>query len=337
VTREGKEVRGFAGRTLQIYPVAVRVRWEVGPPEERRPASDYVPGARSRLQLLGLLPSGRWAVVTARGRASQFLQAAFRAHAREVARTLRSADGRPYAPYAALMVVAATGTRRERSAVVTVFARAEGALERAPEAVGRAVRGRRAEVQAWAAAWAAAGNGEDHPPAAEGSAGSGEDRPAVMEEPVGSGKDRPVATAAAPTPAPTPAPAPARAEDPVALLAGLLRAAGEPARARLRNALGGEPPADPEGAAAAVLARFPGLQDDVPAAAAKGRAWADRIWALERAAPVRWRALREALRVGPAYGFDVREPEALAALAALVWLFRRGERPRLEGLIERLP
>ncbi|MCS7352423.1 MAG: hypothetical protein RMM10_13130, partial [Anaerolineae bacterium] len=171
LTRDGRRVRGFRADQIAFYPVAHRFRWEAGDPEARRPLKGYQEGARGHVQILGVLPQGVWVIVTARGLASRGLLRAFEAHRRRAARTLRAADGRPYGPFAALLRVAAGKPYRKGSSVVTPFEMVTGELERAPAEIGRAVRARWAEVQAWVMAWAGDGNG------------NGEERSASPETP----------------------------------------------------------------------------------------------------------------------------------------------------------
>lgn len=62
-------------------------------------------------------------------------------------------------------------------------------------------------------------------------------------------------------------------------------------------------------------------------------AWKGRVEALSSAAPVQYRALKEHLRVGAAWGQNTDDPRELAAMAALTWLFRPGERALLEQIL----
>ncbi|MCS7252373.1 MAG: hypothetical protein NZ572_08175, partial [Thermoflexus sp.] len=201
-TREGREVSGFGGHELAFYPVAHRFRWEAGDPEARRPLRSYQEGARGHIQILGVLPNGIWVVITARGLASRDLLRAFEAHRRRVARSLRAADGRPYGPFAALLRLAAGQPYRKGSSVVTPFMAVIGELERAPTEIGRAVRARWSEVQAWKMAWAGDGDGDDN--------GNGREEISSLSE-----APAPRTEISEPVPAPAPAPAPAQGPEEV--------------------------------------------------------------------------------------------------------------------------
>lgn len=336
VTRDGREVAGFAARRIRVYPVASRFRWEVGEPGAWRTTPAYQDGARGHIQILALFPDGQWAVITARGLASKALSRAFREHARWVAAHLRSAAGRPYAPFAALLELAAGKPVRAGSSMITPLERAiPEKAELAPLELGRAVRVRWAEVQAWRAEWGGgeepreeAGNGKV--PAPEEIAGPVPEPPAEIPAPSPEAPARPQDAGSAPGDAPG---AGLEAE---ATLAFLLGQAWELARPRLIRALPELAAAATASEAAAMLARArPGASfwSRTGQALDLYLAWTERIPALRRAAPARYRALKEQLKIGAAWGQDADEPGELAAMAALAWLFRPGERRALERLL----
>jgi hypothetical protein len=343
-TREGREVAGFAARVLRIFPAAVRRRWEIGEPGARKVVPAYQEGARSRLQLLGLLESGAWVVVTARGLAARDLLRAWQDHAAWVRARLRAPDGRPLRPLAALMEVAAGKPRRVGSSMATPFERVvhEEPI-RIPPDLARAARDRWAEVQAWARG----PNGEETQSESDLAPEAVPYAPEPIPEP--GPEAAPAATESAPVPpvwmdmpAAAPAtPAPGGAEGPgpdeeVGLL--FLLTQGSPlALARLRRAFP-DLPEDAREAVRELARRKPqaGFWKDVPRAMDLFLAWADLFPQLPRIAPARRRALKEQLGLGPARGEDTEDPTVLAALAALRWLFRPAERKDLESLFRDL-
>lgn len=326
LTRDGREVSGFAARRIRVYPVALRSRWEEGEPEARRVVEAYRPGARSHTQLLAVLPDGSWAVITARGLASRDLSRAFREHARWVAARLRSASGRPYAPFAAVLEIVAGKPVRAGSAMATPFARVVPEQpEPAPVELGWAVRRRWAEVQAWRAEWGA-GNGK---PAEEA-----EEEPAIppsIPAPEAPAEAAEEARPAGPPPPMEEAPADVDRE---AALAFLLSQGGRAAVDRLRQAFP-EIPDNPADAARFLARTRPGAAflERAPQAVDLFLDWADRLPRLARAAPARVRALKERLGLVPAAVSNDEDFARLAALAALRWLFRPGEREAIAGLL----
>jgi hypothetical protein len=353
-TREGREVAGFAARVLRIFPAAVRRRWEIGEPGARKVVPAYQEGARSHLQLLGLLESGVWVVVTARGLAAKDLYQAWHDHAAWVRARLRAPDGRPLRPLAAMLEVAAGKPRRVDSSVITPFERVvhEESI-RIPPNLARVARDRWAEVQVWARG----PNGEEtrsEPDFAPGAPEASEAVPAVPEPapeaatPVPEALASEAAPAAAESvpvppvwmdaPATAPAiPAPEGAEGPgpdtEAGLLFLLGMGGQAAMARLRQAFPNLPE-EPTEAVRTLARQRPqaGFWKDIPRAMDLFLAWAEEFPRLRQAAPARLRALKERLGLVPA---SVREEELqeLAALAALRWLFRPREREALEALL----
>jgi hypothetical protein len=342
-TREGREVAGFAARVLRIFPAAVRRRWEIGEPGARKVVPAYQEGARSRLQLLGLLESGAWVVVTARGLAARDLLRAWQDHAAWVRARLRAPDGRPLRPLAALMEVAAGKPRRVGSSMATPFERVvhEEPI-RIPPDLTQAARDRWAEVQAWTV-WAQGSNGGETrsepdfaPEAPEAVPYAPEPVPEADPAAAESAPVPPVwmdAPAAVPA---TPAPKGPSPDEEVGLL--FLLTQGSPlALARLRRAFP-DLPEDAREAVRELARRKPqaGFWKDVPQAMDLFLAWADLFPLLPRIAPARRRALKERLGLGPAHGEDTENPTVLAALAALRWLFRPAEREALEALLRDL-
>jgi hypothetical protein len=353
-TREGREVAGFAARVLRIFPAAVRRRWEIGEPGARKVIPAYQEGARSRLQLLGLLKSGIWVVVTARGLAARDLLRAWQDHAAWVRARLRAPDGRPLRPLAALMEVATGKPRRVGSSMATPFERVvhEEPI-RIPPDLARAARDRWAEVQVWARG----PNGEEtrsEPDFAPGTPEASEVVPAVPEPvpeaamPVPEALASEAAPAAAESvpvppvwmdaPATAPAiPAPEGAEGPgpdaEAGLLFLLGMGGQAAMARLRQAFPNLPE-EPTEAVRTLARQRPqaGFWKDIPQALDHFLAWADLFPRLRAIAPARLRTLKERLGLVPASVRD-EELQELAALAALRWLFRPREREALEALL----
>jgi len=353
-TREGREVAGFAARVLRIFPAAVRRRWEIGEPGARKVIPAYQEGARSHLQLLGLLESGVWVVVTARGLAAKDLHRAWQDHVAWVRARLRAPDGRPLRPLAALLEMAAGKPRRVGSSMATPFERVvhEEPI-RIPPDLARVARDRWAEVQVWARG----PNGEEtrsEPDFAPGTPEASEVVPAVPEPapeaatPVPEALASEAAPAAAESvpvppvwmdaPATAPAiPAPEGAEGPgpdaEAGLLFLLGMGGQAAMARLRQAFPNLPE-EPTEAVRTLARQRPqaGFWKDIPRAMDLFLAWAEEFPRLRQAAPARLRALKERLGLVPA---SVREEELqeLAALAALRWLFRPREREALEALL----
>jgi hypothetical protein len=357
-TREGREVAGFAARVLRIFPAAVRRRWEIGEPGARKVIPAYQEGARSHLQLLGLLESGVWVVVTARGLAAKDLHRAWQDHVAWVRARLRAPDGRPLRPLAALLEMAAGKPRRVGSSMATPFERVvhEEPI-RIPPDLARVARDRWAEVQVWARG----PNGEEtrsEPDFAPGTPEASEVVPAAPEptpEPAPeaatpvpgalASEAAPAAAESAPVPpvwmdAPAAAPAtpaPEGAEGPgpdaEAGLLFLLGMGGSIAMARLRQAFE-DLPEEPTEAVRELARRKPqaGFWKDVPRALDHFLAWTEEFPRLRAIAPARLRALKERLGLVPA---SVREEELqeLAALAALRWLFRPREREALEALL----
>ena len=357
-TREGREVAGFAARVLRIFPAAVRRRWEIGEPGARKVIPAYQEGARSHLQLLGLLESGVWVVVTARGLAAKDLHRAWQDHVAWVRARLRAPDGRPLRPLAALLEMAAGKPRRVGSSMATPFERVvhEEPI-RIPPDLARVARDRWAEVQVWARG----PNGEEtrsEPDFAPGTPEASEVVPAAPEPtpepapeaatPVPEALASEAAPAAAESvpvppvwmdaPATAPAiPAPEGAEGPgpdaEAGLLFLLGMGGQAAMARLRQAFPNLPE-EPTEAVRTLARQRPqaGFWKDIPRAMDLFLAWAEEFPRLRQAAPARLRALKERLGLVPA---SVREEELqeLAALAALRWLFRPREREALEALL----
>jgi hypothetical protein len=345
-TREGREVAGFAARVLRIFPAAVRRRWEIGEPGSRKVIPAYQEGARSHLQLLGLLESGVWVVVTARGLAAKDLLRAWQDHAAWVRARLRAPDGRPLRPLAALMEVAAGKPRRVGSSMATPFERVvHEEPVRIPPDLARAARDRWAEVQAWTV-WAQGSNGGEtrsEPDFAPEAPEAVPYAPEPIPEPVPEAAPAAAESAPAPPvwmdmPAAAPAtPAPEGGEGPgpdaEAGLLLLLGMGGSIAIARLRQAFENLPE-EPTEAVRELARRKPqaGFWKDVPRAVDLFLAWAEEFPRLRQAAPARLRALKERLGLVPA---SVREEELqeLAALAALRWLFRPREREALEALL----
>jgi len=359
-TREGREVAGFAARVLRIFPAAVRRRWEIGEPGARKVVPAYQEGARSRLQLLGLLESGVWVVVTARGLAAKDLYQAWHDHAAWVRARLRAPDGRPLRPLAAMLEVAAGKPRRVGSSMATPFERVvHEEPVRIPPDLARVARDRWAEVQAWARG----PNGEETqnepdfaPEAPEVAAPLTPPVVPAVPEPTPEPAPEPaleaVPVAAEPSPrgpapvsqartdAPTVAsatPAPEGAEGPSpdaeAGLLFLLGMGGQAATARLRQAFPNLPE-EPTEAVRTLARQRPqaGFWKDVPRAVDLFLAWAEEFPQLRQAAPARLRALKERLGLVPASVRD-GELQELAALAALRWLFRPREREALEALL----
>jgi hypothetical protein len=354
-TREGREVAGFAARVLRIFPAAVRRRWEIGEPGARKVIPAYQEGARSHLQMLGLLESGVWVVVTARGLAAKDLLRAWQDHAAWVRARLRAPDGRPLRPLAALMEVAAGKPRRVGSSMATPFERVVHHEEpiRIPPDLARVARDRWAEVQVWARG----PNGEEtrsEPDLAPGAPEASEAVPAVPEPAPEAATPVPEALAseAAPAaaelmpvppvwmdaPATAPAiPAPEGAEGPgpdaEAGLLFLLGMGGQAAMARLRQAFPNLPE-EPTEAVRTLARQRPqaGFWKDIPQALDHFLAWADLFPRLRAIAPARLRTLKERLGLVPASVRD-GELQELAALAALRWLFRPREREALETLL----
>ena len=351
--REGREVAGFAARVLRIFPAAVRFRWEIGEPGARKVVPAYQEGAHSHLQLLGLLESGAWVVVTARGLAARDLLRAWQDHAAWVRARLRAPDGRPLRPLAALMEVAAGKPRRVGSSMATPFERAvHEEPVRIPPDLARSAESRWKEVQAWAACWTQPSGGKlraEPDLALEASRVS--EAFQAAPEPVPEAlapQTAPAAAESAPVPpvwmdAPaavpaTPAPEGAKGPGPDAEagLLFLLDRGGSIAMARLRRAFE-DLPEEPTEAVRELARRKPGagFWKDVPRAVDLFLAWAEEFPRLRQAAPARLRALKERLGLVPA---SVREEELreLAALAALRWLFRPREREALESLFRDL-
>jgi hypothetical protein len=329
-TREGREVAGFAARSLKFFPAAVRRRWEIGEPGARKVIPAYQEGARSHLQLLGLLESGVWVVVTARGLAAKDLYQAWHDHAAWVRARLRTPDGRPLRPLAALLEVAAGKPRRVGSSMATPFERVVHAEPiKIPSALAAQAKARWAEVQAWARGPAET---EEAPEASAPVPEAAEIIPSPVESP-----PEVAPTVPEPIPVPTPAAAPAEAEGPgpdgEAGLLFLLGMGGSTALARLQQAFPGLPE-EPTEAVRELARRKPqaGFWKDVPRALDHFLAWTEEFPRLRAIAPARLRALKERLGLVPA---SVREEELqeLAALAALRWLFRPREREALEALL----
>jgi hypothetical protein len=351
--RDGREVAGFAARVLRIFPAAVRFRWEIGEPGARKVVPAYQEGAHSHFQLLGLLESGTWVVVTARGLAARDLLRAWQDHAAWVRARLRAPDGQPLRPLAALMEVAAGKPRRVGSSMATPFERVvhEEPI-RIPRDLTRAAESRWKEVQTWAACWTQPSGGKlrAEPDLALEASRVSDAFPAAPE-PVPEAlapKAAPAAAESAPVPpvwmdAPAAAPATPAPEGPspdeeVGLL--FLLTQGSPlALARLRRAFP-DLPEDAREAVRELARRKPqaGFWKDVPRAMDLFLAWADLFPLLPRIAPARRRALKERLGLGPAHGEDTEDPTVLAALAALRWLFRpaEAERKDLESLFRDL-
>jgi len=337
-TREGREVAGFAARSLKFFPAAVRRRWEIGEPGARKVIPAYQEGARSHLQLLGLLESGVWVVVTARGLAAKDLHRAWQDHVAWVRARLRAPDGRPLRPLAALLEMAAGKPRRVGSSMATPFERVvhEEPI-RIPPDLARVARDRWAEVQVWARG----PNGEEtrsEPDFAPGTPEASEVVPAAPEP-----TPEPAPEAATPVPealAPETAlatPAPEGAEGPgpdaEAGLLFLLGMGGSIAMARLRQAFE-DLPEEPTEAVRELARRKPqaGFWKDIPQALDHFLAWAEEFPRLRAIAPARLRTLKERLGLVPASVRD-GELQELAALAALRWLFRPREREALEALL----
>jgi len=340
-TREGREVAGFAARVLRIFPAAVRRRWEIGEPGARKVVPAYQEGARSRLQLLGLLESGAWVVVTARGLAARDLLRAWQDHAAWVRARLRAPDGRPLRPLAALMEVAAGKPRRVGSSMATPFERVvhEEPI-RIPPDLARAARDRWAEVQAWTV-WAQGSNGGETRSEPDFAPEALEASEAVRAAPAAA-ESAPVPPVWMDAPAAAPAiPAPEGAEGPSpdaeAGLLFLLAQGGPLALARLRRAFP-DLPEDAREAVRELARRKPQAEfwGKVPQAMDLFLAWADLFPRLPRIAPERLRALKKRLGLGPAHGEDTEDPTVLAALAALRWLFRPAGRQDLEDLFRNL-
>jgi hypothetical protein len=351
--RDGREVAGFAARVLRIFPAAVRFRWEIGEPGARKVVPAYQEGAHSHFQLLGLLESGTWVVVTARGLAARDLLRAWQDHAAWVRARLRAPDGQPLRPLAALMEVAAGKPRRVGSSMATPFERVvhEEPI-RIPRDLTRAAESRWKEVQTWAACWTQPSGGKlraepdlaleasrvsDAFPAAPEpvpEASASEAAPAAAESapvpPVW--MDAPAAVPATPAPEGGEGPGP-DAEAGLLLLLGM---GGSIAIARLRQAFENLPE-EPTEAVRELARRKPraGFWKDIPRAVDLFLAWAEEFPRLRQDAPARLRALKERLGLVPT---SVREGELqeLAALAALRWLFRPREREALENLFRDL-
>jgi hypothetical protein len=347
LTAAEKAVDGWAAREIAIAPVALRFRWVQGQPGAWAPLERYAAGARGHAQVLGVLrtegPRPLWAVVTAKGLASQDLVQAFQAHKTRVARQPWDPKGRPLAPFAAWMTLQVGEARRLRAGVAHGLVRKEEELVRLPEELGWAIRERDEEIDRWRAAW-----GGKNGKAVQAEA------PRAPEAPEAAAPLMPPVVPAAPEPTPEPAPeaaapapeasapeaAPATAGESLKRevdLAFLLAQGGSLAMARLRRAF----PDLPENAREAVreLARRKpeaGFWKDVAQALDLFLAWADLFPRLPRIAPVRRRALKEKLGLGPAHGEDTEDPTVLAALAALRWLFRPAERKALEDLFRDL-
>ena len=137
---------------------------------------------------------------------------------------------------------------------------------------------------------------------------------------------------------PSPASAPEEpGPDAEAALVFLLSQGGEMALARLRRAFP-DLPEDPAAAVRELAQRKPRARfwEDISRAVDLFLAWAGLFPRLPQVAPVRLRGLKERLQLGPAYGEDTEDPTILAALAALRWLFRPGERKSLEALFRDL-
>jgi hypothetical protein len=345
-TREGREVAGFATRVLRIFPAAVRRRWEIGEPGARKVVPAYQEGARSHLQLLGLLESGAWVVVTARGLAARDLLRAWQDHAAWVRARLRTPDGRPLRPLAAMLEVAAGKPRRVGSSMATPFERVihEEPI-RIPPDLARVARDRWAEIQAWAQG---PNGGEtrsepdfapDTPEAPEAVPVAPEPIPELVPEAApAAAESAPVPPVWMDAPAAAPAtPAPEGAEGPgpdaEAGLLFLLGMGGQAAMARLRQAFEDLPEESTE-AVRELARRKPGagFWKDVPRALDHFLAWAEEFPRLRAIAPARLRALKERLGLVPASVRD-EELQELAALAALRWLFRPREREALEALL----
>jgi len=330
-TREGREIEGFATRILQIWPVAIRRRWEIGEPGSRRVLPGYQEGARSHLQLLGLLQSGAWAVVTARGLAARDLFRAWWDHVAWVRARLRTPDGQPLRPLAALLVLAAGKPRRVGSSMVTPFERVAQEPQESviiPTELAARVKTRWAEIQAWAAAFLAeVDDGKVSPsvpaPTPEPEATAPEATPEVALE-------APLPAPASPPAATPEGPGPASASG----LIFLMSQGGEMALARLRRAFP-DLPEDPAAAVRELARRHPqaGFWKNVPQAVDLFLAWAKEFPNLIQTAPARIRALKERLGIVPSAPRADEDLAVLAALAALRWLFRPRERETLERLL----
>lgn len=139
-TQGGKRVAGLAARICLAFPVVFRTGWELGEPGSRIRIPGYREGARSHTQALDGSTTSAWAVVTARGLASQALVRALRQHRYWAARELQA---KPF-------VAALSGVAGEGEQVgVTRFQFVTLSEERCPPALGQAVRGRWPEVCAW--------------------------------------------------------------------------------------------------------------------------------------------------------------------------------------------
>ena len=348
VTAE-KAVEGWAAREIRLAPVALRFRWVQGQPGAWATLPQYAAGARGHAQVLGVLRAEGaeplWAVITAKGLGSRDLIRAFRAHKARVARRFRDLGGQPYAPFAAWMTLRVGEGRRMAAGIVHGLALAEEELVLLPEALGWAIRDRYPEAVRWRAAWGGENGEEASLPIREGE-------PATALSPVEASPEAPPpppAHAPAATPEVTPEvtpeglpPSPASAPegpgpDAEAALVFLLSQGGEMALARLRRAFP-DLPEDPAAAVRELAQRKPRARfwEDISQAVDLFLAWAGLFPRLPQVAPVRLRGLKERLQLGPAYGEDTEDPTVLAALAALRWLFRPGERKSLEALFRDL-
>jgi hypothetical protein len=342
-TREGREVAGFAARILRIFPAAIRRRWEIGEPGARKVVPAYQEGARSRLQLLGLLESGAWAVVTARGLAAKDLHRAWQDHVAWVRARLRAPDGRPLRPLAALLEVAAGKPRRVDSSMATPFERVvhEEPIQIPPDLV-QIAKDRWAEIQAWAQG-SNGGETRSEPDFAPEAPEAAVLRTPPVSPAASEPTPEPAPEAAAPGPeASAPEAAPAAAGKSLELkeevdLAFLLAQGGPLALARLRQAFP-DLPEEPAEAVRELARRKPKAQfwGKVSQALALFQAWKDLFPQLPGIAPERRRALKQRLGLGPAHGEDTEDPTVLAALAALRWLFQPAGRQDLENLFRNL-
>ena len=143
VTGAGKRVPGYAARTLLLFPVAARTRWELGEPGSRVPVSGYQEGARSRTTLLGILETGQWLKLAVGGLVSQSLANAFRDH------RFRAAGDLQRQPFAVAFAGLAGEAVRVKDTLVTPFQFVTLPETPCPEALGWTIRERWDEVLAW--------------------------------------------------------------------------------------------------------------------------------------------------------------------------------------------
>ncbi len=177
VTGSGKRVKGFAAQTTGLFfPVGSYTSWHKGKPANRVQADGYEEGAKSKTQVLAVLPDGRWALLTARGLASQALMNAVSDHRYTAAYKFKAQ------PFYKAMTGVAGAPRQAGEAAVTPFTFVSVEDETCPVDLGEAVRARWGEVKVWLNR----GNGHNGQTqtataeAVDGSGGEGDAPPPVV-------------------------------------------------------------------------------------------------------------------------------------------------------------